>query len=127
MMLTVYESVYALSSIYNETLINVMTQIGLTTGVTNNVMLIANLTYAQKFKLIGQKVLALTNVVTKTAAMSDSSAKLLNNAYEAAVKSYNYRLNLEIAILDSQLKSIEVENAGIKLMSAADFTAKYGA
>jgi hypothetical protein len=126
MLLTIYESAYAFATIYKESISDVLVQIGLTVSSSNSCMLIAKNTYPQKVKLIDDKKKALANISSKTVQMSDSNVTILNNAYEASRRAYEFRLNLELSVLNSQLKSIEIEMAKIKLMTAEEFTAKYG-
>lgn len=159
-MLTIYEAVHALATIYNQTPDSVSLQVGLnvarkptpvplaydvkylnyverifvTDTITGSKMIyppsmslvIAKNTFDQKFKLIDDKKKALTNISNKTAQMSDSNVTVLNNAFETARRAFEFRLNLELSVLNSQLKSIDIEIAKIKLMTAEEFTAKYG-
>lgn len=127
MMLSIYESVFALSSIYNQTPDSVANQLGIYISQAQSCMQIARNTFSQKAKLVDDKKKALTNISNKTKAFSDSNVTVLNNAYEASRRAFEFRLNLELSVLNSELKGIEIEIAKIKLMSADDFTAKYGA
>ena len=127
MLLTTYESIHALAKIYNESLDDVIAQVGMN-DITSTSMIMnrAKLTFDMKFQLIDDKKKALTNISYKTKEMSDSNAVLLNNAFETARKATQYRINLELSVLQSQLKSIDMEINQLKLMTANDFLKKYG-
>lgn len=127
MLLTTFESIHALAKIYNESLDDVIAQVGMN-DITSTSMIMnrAKLTFDMKFQLIDDKKKALTNISSKTKEMSDSNAVLLNNAFETARKATQYRINLELSVLQSQLKSIDMEINQLKLMTANDFLKKYG-
>jgi len=125
MKLTLYESVIALANIYKQPVVDVIEQLGVF-DLRGSSLTIAKDTFDKKFSLIDDKKKALTNISSKTAQMSDSNAVILNNAFEVARRAYNFRLNLEISVLMSQLKNIEIETAQVKLMNAEDFISKYG-
>jgi hypothetical protein len=126
MLLTTFESIHALSKIYNETTDDVISQLGMSDISSSSWIVKRALnTFNLKYQLIDDKKKALTNISNKTKAMSDSNAELLNNAFETARKATVYRINLELSILQSQLKSIDMEINQLKLMTASDFTKKY--
>lgn len=85
----------------------------------------AKFTFDIKYKLIDDKKKALTNISNKTKDFSDSNATILNNAYEVALQAYRYRLNLELSVLESQIKSIDMEISKIKLMTSDEFKTTY--
>ncbi len=128
MILNLYESIYAIAKVNNQSVDSTMNQLDLLDlRVSDKTMIKGLETFNQKFKLIDDKKKALTNISNKTREFSDSNVTILNNAFETARKAYQYRLSLELSVLESQLKSIEMEINNIKLMTANQFTTKYGA
>lgn len=80
----------------------------------------------QKFSLIGLKDTALQNVAKKFDEVRDSNNKLLNKSLEVQKQAFLMRQNLELSILMSQSKKIDIEMEKLKTMNAETFIATYG-
>jgi len=129
MMLTIYERAVALQDLFKEKDLNMcMAEIGLYIpfGASTQVMQNAIIGYKNKAFLIKEKDKALTNLSGNIQEMSDSSATILNLAFETARKSFLLRQNLELSVLTSQLKMLEIESLNIIGMTAEEFETKYG-
>jgi len=83
--------------------------------------------FQTKYFIIQQKELALNNISKNIEKMSDSSIAILNDAFEAARNAYKLRQDLELSVLNSQLKLIEIDILKLKTMTADEFEIKYGA
>lgn len=125
MLFTIYERACAVSELNNEELANVLKSFGL--PVQSTPVMARNVyTYLMKMALINDKQKALDNLMTKIDTVSSSNIEIINQSTALAQQSFRYRQNLEISILESQLKMLAIEEMNIKLMTANDFIAKYG-
>lgn len=80
----------------------------------------------QKFSLLGLKDTALHNVAKKFDEVRESNNKLLNKSLEVQKQAFLMRQNLELSILMSQSKKIDIEMEKLKTMNAETFIATYG-
>jgi len=83
--------------------------------------------FKDKYFVIAQKELALQNISANIEKMSDSNIEILNLAFESARNAYKLRQDLELSVLNSRLKLLEIDIMKIKTMTASEFEAKYGA
>jgi hypothetical protein len=123
MMFTIYERACAESELNNEELSLTMKQLGMSDVV--NVMDRAKLTYVLKMSLIKDKQSALDNIMKNIDDLTVGSNDIISLAVKTAQDAFRYRQNLELSLLESQLKQITMEIATIKGMTATEFNTKY--
>jgi hypothetical protein len=87
----------------------------------------AIITYLTKISLIKDRQIALDNLVVSIGKFTSSNESLITEASDVSAKAIGARINLEISVLESQLKMMEIESATIDTMTSEAFTAKYGA
>lgn len=127
MNLTIYERVHAYSYVYNQPEYSVIKELGFPSTFGNYQCLHnSRATFNQKKILVVQKQTALTNISNKVVDLSDSNIIIMNKAFETARKAFLYRLNLELSVLNSELKSLEIQLENMKNMTASEFTSAYG-
>lgn len=126
MIFTIYERACAVAEIENEELSQVLRQTGLPI-VSSEVMKRNINTYLLKISLIKDKQNVLDNVMKNIDDFSTSNTDLISKASEVSLKAITFRQNLELSVLESQLKSLEIESMNIKTMTANEFVEKYGA
>lgn len=139
MQLTVYERAVALQELFKEKSFDyAMEEMGLTIVPVNSfyssvlpsetmVMKRALESFKNKTLLSKEKDKVLFKISDNIQKMSDSNAEVLNLAFETARKAFKFRQDLELSVLNSQLKQLEVEILQIKTLTAEEFLAKYGA
>lgn len=76
--------------------------------------------------LIDYRDQVLNNVAKKFDEVRDSNNKLLNKSLEVQKQAFLMRQNLELSILMSQSKKIDIEMEKLKTMNAETFIATYG-
>jgi hypothetical protein len=84
-------------------------------------------TYLQKADLIKDKQNALVNLMGTIDSFAASNTALIAEASMVSAKAIGMRVNLEISVLESQLKMLEIESLTIDTMTANAFIDKYGA
>ena len=125
MMFTIYERACAEAELQSEELSTVLSELNLPS--TDSPMIKRSMyTYVLKMSLINDKQKALDNIMGNIDKFTSSTNDLINKSYDAAESAFRYRLQLELAVLESQLKSLEIELLNLKNLSVDDFFAKYG-
>jgi len=122
-MFTIYERACAESELNNEELDLVLKQVGMANVF--NVMDRAKLTYVLKMALIKDKQSALDNIIKNIDDLTVGSNDIIALAVKTAQDAFRYRQNLELSLLESQLKQITMEIATIKGLTASEFYNKY--
>lgn len=125
MLFTVYERACAVAEVDDEPLSLVLSQVMLP-DMNSPVMQRAMYSYVVKMGLIRDKNDALDNIMKTIDNMTTSSNDIIAMSTEYAQKAFRYRQNLELSVLESQVKQIEIEIASLKNLTASEFTAKYG-
>lgn len=77
--------------------------------------------------LIDYRDQVLDNVANKFNEIRESNDKLLNTTFELQQKAFLMRQNLELSVLMSKIKAVEIEMQQLKAMNAETFINKYGA
>lgn len=126
MIFTMYEGACAIAELNNEELFLVARQLKLP-PITTPVFERAKYTYMVKISLIKDKQQALDNIMKSIDEITLSSNDIITLATKSATDSFKLRQNLELSVLESQLKQIEIEIMNLKGMTASDFAKKYGA
>lgn len=126
MNLTIYERVHAYAYVYGEQSYQVQKELNLNPPDPQQCIVNANATFEQKKLLVVQKQTALTNISNKVVELSDSNIVIMNKAFETARKAFLYRLSLELSLLTSELKSLEIQEVNLVNMTASEFTSIYG-
>jgi len=127
MNLTIYERIHAYSYVYSQHESYVIKELGFPNIFgAYQCLQNARATFNQKKILVVQKQTALTNISNKVVDLSDSNIVIMNKAFETARKAFLYRLNLELSILNSEIKSLEIQLENMKNMTASEFTSVYG-
>ena len=82
-------------------------------------------TYLLKINLIKDKQDALDNLMKTIDQFTYSNDAIINEASLVSAKAIEMRVNLEISVLESQLKMLEIESLRIKDMTADQFNTAY--
>lgn len=125
MIFTIYERACAVAELENEELAQVLRQVGLP-PITSEVMKRSKNTYLVKISLIKDKQNALDNLMRTIDSFTASNDNLISEASAVSLKAITFRQNLELSVLESQLKTLEIESMNMKNMTAEDFVSKYG-
>lgn len=80
----------------------------------------------KKISLIGLKDKALENISSKFSEVKKTNDELLSKTLEVQKQAFLMRQNLELSILMSQSKKIDIEMEKLKTMNAETFIATYG-
>lgn len=83
-------------------------------------------TYLLKIGLVKDKQAALDNLMLNIDKFTTSNESIIKEASLVSGKALSMRINLEISVLESQLKMLEIELVGIQPMTSDEFIAKYG-
>lgn len=95
--------------------------------ITSEVMKRNINTYLIKINLVKDKQAALDNLMGTIDRFTSSNDAIISEASLVSAKAIGMRINLEVSVLESQLKMLEIESVKIKSMTAVQFTTAYGA
>lgn len=124
MLFTIFERACALAD-FNKVDIAEMSRELFLPKPTSAVMVRNETTYILKINLIKDKQAALDNLMATIDKFISSNAGIIAEASSVSAKAIGMRVNLEISVLESQLKMLEIEALRIKAMTSAQFVAAY--
>lgn len=126
MIFTIYERALAVADLNKKPIGEVLREMSLP-PITSGAMKKAVGTYLIKINLIKDKQAALDNLLKTIDDYTSSNNSVIAEASSVAAQAITFRTNLELSILESRLKMLEIEAVNIKKMTASEFLNKYGA
>lgn len=126
MLFTIYERACAMADFNNVDLAEMCRELSLP-NPNSVVMVKAKNSYLTKIGLIKDKQSALDNLMGTIDHFTASNTAIIAEASTVSAKAIGMRVNLEVSVLESQLKTLEIESVSIDSMTANAFITKYGA
>jgi hypothetical protein len=126
MLFTIYERACAMSDFNNIDITEMNRELFLPLP-TSEVFKRNEGTYLLKINLVKDKQKALDNLMGTIDKFTASNDAIIAEASAVSAKAIQMRVNLEVSVLESQLKMLQIEALKIKDMTSDQFIAAYGA